>query len=332
MHIVVFDADAPCKEVFGGIQDDAITYVEAPVSAATISQYAEAEIISVFVSSGMSKELIDALPKLKLIVARSTGVDHIDVAYAAQKGIVVCNVPRYGARTVAEFTFALMLSLTRHIFNAAFQVREKGSFKTEALEGFDLFGKTLGVLGTGAIGRNVALIAQGFGMKVLMMDKFPDAKLENENAKYVPLDELLAGADIVTVHVPYIPENKHILNAEAFSKMKKGALLINTARGELVDTQALLEALKSGTVSGAGLDVLEDERMLKDEMELVQGSESIQDLKALLQNHILMDMPNVIITPHIAFFSREAYREILTTSMNNVKNFLSGNPSNAIHV
>lgn len=333
MNIVVFDSDAACRDILGaGLQDHAVTFVDGPLTDENARDHAGAEIVSVFISSGFPKERIDLFPNLKCIVTRSTGIDHIDVGYAKQKGIVVANVPRYGAHTVAEFAFALLLSLTRHIFSATLQVREEGSFDTKRFEGFDLYGKTIGVIGTGAIGRNVALIAQGFGMRVLMMDKFPDEKIVTERATYVPMDQLLAESDIVTLHVPYLPENHHLLNTEAFSKMKKGALVINTARGELIDTQALLEALKSGTVAGAGLDVLEDERALKDEMELVRGTESINDLKALIRNHMLIDMPQVIITPHIAFFSKEAYTEILTTSLNDVKNFCVGAPSNVIQV
>lgn len=333
MKIAVFDTDERVREVFSSVlQGHNIAYMEGPVTKEGISAHADAEVVSVFVSSGCPREIIDGFPNLKLIIARSTGVDHIDCAYAKEKGIAVANVPRYGARTVAEFAFALILTLSRHIFDATRQVREEGSFRIATFEGFDLFGKTIGVVGTGAIGRNVATIAQGFGMRVLMMDKFPDQKLENEHAKYVPLEQLLAESDVVTLHVPYLPENHHLMNAEAFAKLKKGALMINTARGELIDTEALLEALKNGTVSGAGLDVLEGERGLKDEMSLVRGSESINDLKSLLRNHILMEMPNVIITPHIAFYSKEAYHEILSVSANNIKNFAEGKPSNLVGV
>lgn len=331
MKVVVYDADQACKEEFSGIPHE-VVFVDGPANRDSLTMHADAEVVSIFVSSAFPRESIDLLPNLKCILARSTGVDHIDVTYAAEKGIVIANVPRYGSHTVAEFTFALLLSLTRHIFNASFQVREEGSFKTEKFEGFDLFGKTMGIIGTGAIGRNVAKIAEGFGMQVLLNDKFPDTSLENERATYVTFDELLERSDIVSLHVPYVPENHHLLNAEAFSKMKKGVLIINTARGELIDSEALLEALKSGVVAGAGLDVLEGERALKDEMELVRGSESIQDLKAILRNHMLIDMPQVLITPHIAFFSREAYREILATSVANLNAFAEGKPTNIVGV
>ncbi|KKW31721.1 MAG: hydroxyacid dehydrogenase, partial [Candidatus Kaiserbacteria bacterium GW2011_GWC2_52_8b] len=295
-----------------------------------LSANTDAEVVSLFTTSSLKKEDIERLPSLKCIVARSTGVDHIDVAAAKEKGIPVCNVPRYGARTVAEFTFALMLSLSRRIFDAFHQIRESGSFKTGALEGFDLYGKTLGVIGTGAIGHTVVGIAKGFGMQVRMFDLFPDQKLADASAQYVSVDELLAQSDIITLHTPYTKENHHLLNADSFAKMKKGVFVINTARGELIDTDALVEALKVGQVAGAGLDVLEEERLLKDEMELVKGIESINALKVLIKDHVLIDMPRVIITPHIAFFSREAYQEILQTSLNNIKSFTAGTPTNVV--
>ena len=167
MKILVFDADAAVREIFGTkLIGHEIVYFDTHVSSEALAAHRDAEVVSMFVASSFTKENIDALPKLKCIATRSTGVDHIDVAYAREKGIQVCNVPRYGAHTVAEFTFALLLSLSRRIPEAVHQVREDGDFRTEALEGFDLFGKTIGIVGTVAIGRNVASIAQGFGMEV----------------------------------------------------------------------------------------------------------------------------------------------------------------------
>ena len=333
MKILVFDADAAVREIFGKqLVGNQIVYFDTHVSSETLSAHADAEVVSMFVASSFSKEHIDLLPNLKCIAARSTGVDHIDVAYARGKGIEVCNVPRYGAHTVAEFTFALLLSLSRRIPEATHQVREDGDFRTEALEGFDLFGKTIGIIGTGAIGRNVASIAQGFGMEVRLFDHHPDTGLEGEHARYVSMEELLASSDIVTLHVPASAENKHMLGKAELEKVKRGAYIINTARGELIDPEALLEALKSGQVAGAGIDVLEEERVLKDEMELVKGIESIHALKSLIRDHILVDMPRVVVTPHIAFFSREAYHEILSTTAENIIAFVSGTPQNTVRV
>ncbi len=329
MKILVFEADAAVRAIFGKlICGHEVVYFDNHVSWGALALHKDAEIISMFVASSFSKEDINALPVLKLIAARSTGVDHIDVAYAREKGIEVRNVPHYGAHTVAEFTFALLLSLSRRIPEAAHQVREEGDFRTAALEGFDLFGKTLGIIGTGAIGRNVAAIALGLGMEVRMHDRNPDKELESAHARYVSLDELLASSDIITLHVPASVENKHMLGKAEFAKMKHGAYIINTARGDLIDPEALLESLKSGAVAGAGIDVLAEERVLKDEMELVKGVESIHALKSLIRDHILVDMPRVIVTPHIAFFSREAYHEILTTTAENITAFVEGIPKN----
>ncbi|KKW08483.1 MAG: hydroxyacid dehydrogenase [Candidatus Kaiserbacteria bacterium GW2011_GWA2_49_19] len=331
MKVLIFSADEAARSILSPVlMGHTAVFFDEIVSLHALKENSDAEAVSIFTSSEFKKEQIDALPNLKCISTRSTGYDHIDTAYAKEKGIVVCNVPRYGAKTVAEFTFALILTLSRRIFEAFHQVREEGSFKTSALEGFNLFGKTLGVVGTGNIGRNVVGIAKGFGMKVLMMDPYPDNKLEDEQAKYAPLDELLAGSDIVTLHVPYTKENRYLLNKDSFAKMKRGAFIINTARGELVDTEALLDALKSGQVAGAGLDVLEEERVLKDEVELVKGIESMNELKILIRDHALIDMPRVVITPHIAFFSREACHEILEVTAANITGFVAGKPTNIV--
>jgi len=331
MKILIFSSDDATRKIFAPVlKDHTVVYLDGIVSADALAKNPDANVVSLFTSSEFKKEQIDALPNLKCIATRSTGFDHIDIAYAKEKGITVCNVPRYGAHTVAEFAFALMLTLSRRIFEAFHQVREEGSFKTSALEGFNLFGKTLGVVGTGNIGCHVVGIAKGFGMKVLMFDHHPDKTLEDENSKFVSFDELLAGSDIVTLHVPYTKENHYILNKDAFAKMKRGAYVINTARGELIDTGALLDALKARQVAGAGLDVLEEERVLKDEIELVKGIESIHELKILIQDHALIDMPRVVITPHIAFFSREAYHEILEVTAANITNFAGGKPTNTV--
>lgn len=331
MKVLVFNAEPETREILSAaLKKESIVFLDSAVSNSALKANPDAEVVCIFVASEFKKEQIDLLPKLRCISTRSTGVDHIDVTYAAGKGISVCNVPKYGEKTVAEFTFALILTLSRRIFDAFYQIREKGDFKTKELEGFDLFGKNLGVVGTGNIGKTVVKIAKGFGMKVLMCDKFPKQELEDQHAKYVQFDELLAESDIVTLHIPYTKENRYLLNKDAFAKMKHGAFVVNTARGELIDTEALLDALKSGRVAGAGLDVLEEERVLKDEIELVKGIESIHELKVLIQDHALIDMPRVVITPHIAFFSREAYHEILNTTATNIANFISGSPSNLV--
>ena len=189
---------------------------------------------------------------------------------------------------------------------------------------------TIGIVGVGNVGSKVAKFAKTVGMKVLLNDKFPDQSLENENARYAPLDELLQGSDIVTLHVPYLPENHHLLNKDSIARMRHGAYVINTARGELIDTEALLEALKSGALGGAGIDVLEGERSLKDEFELLIHDAPIEDLRAVVRDRVLIEMPNVIVTPHVAFFSREAYHEILAISVTDIRQFAAGTPVNVV--
>lgn len=331
MKILVFDSDETVRALFTeALSGHEIIFSDKPLHDDVLKIHPDAECLSVFVASTVSKEHLAQLSNLKLIVARSTGVDHIDVVAAHERGIIVSNVPRYGMHTVAEFTFALMLSLSRKICRAHTQIREEGDFHiTEPLEGFDLFGKTLGVIGTGAIGGTVVGIARGFGMEVRMCDVRERPELVSEHAHYVSRDELFATSDIITLHTPYTPENHHLLNADAFSKMKRGVVILNTARGELIETGALVEALQNGTVSGAGLDVLEGERALKDEAAATKNG-TAELFKSLVQDHVLADMPNVIITPHIGFFSREAYREILAISVENILAFNKGCPQNIV--
>lgn len=331
MKIAVYDADQACRDAFETLRPDhEVVYIEESISDGNIAAHADAEVVSLFVASRLTKEYMDQFPHLRLVVARSTGVDHIDVAHAKERSIAVVNVPKYGARTVAEYAFALILALSRRVIDSHHRVHDEDEFYTKGLEGFDIGGKTLGVVGTGAIGRNVVRIAQGFGMQVIMNDKFPDHSLENESTRYASLDDLLAGADIVTLHTPYLPENHHLINAQSIARMRRGAYLINTARGELVDTQALVDALRSGALGGAGLDVLEGERSLKDEYELLAHETTPEDLRAVIRDRVLIEMPNVLVTPHVAFFSREAYHEILSISVNGIRQFAARAPINLV--
>ena len=291
-----------------------------------------ADIISVFVGHDVSGAVMDALPDLKLIATRSTGFDHIDLERARQKNIAVVNVPAYGSRTVAEFTFGLILTLSRKIFAARRQLLESEDFGMEKLEGFDLKDKTLGVVGVGRIGRNVIKIARAFEMEVMANDVKPDEKFAAEiGFKYMPLAELLKKSDIVSLHTPYLAETKHLINSGNIQLMKKGSYLINTARGELVETDALLKALTTGHLAGAGLDVLESERQLKEEAELLAYQpDKIKDFKILSEDHILINLPQVIATPHIAFCTAEARQEIIKTTVNNIKSFLAGRAVNLV--
>ncbi|MFA6077571.1 MAG: hydroxyacid dehydrogenase [Candidatus Paceibacterota bacterium] len=293
---------------------------------------AGADIVSIFVDSTVDSEVISKFPNLKFIPTRSTGYDHVDLATCKEKGITVSSVPSYGENTVAEFAFALILSLSRKIFEGYDRIKEKGSFSFDGLQGFDLRGKTIGVVGTGHIGRFSINIAKGFGMNIVAYDPYPNEQLAKElGFEYKSFDDLLSASDVVTIHVPYLPTTHHMFNEQKFSLMKKTAILVNTSRGPIIDTQALVKALKDGTIAGAGLDVLEEEAVIKDEMEfLKKGSGEGHDLKTIVANHVLIDLPNVVMTPHNAFNTGEALRRILDTTVENIKNYLAGTPSNVV--
>jgi D-lactate dehydrogenase len=328
MKILIFDATPIARTVYSeSLSAHTLVFDDGPVSDDVIAANTDAEVISLFVSSKLTAAQMDMMPSLKMISARSAGFDHIDHVHAKGRGIVVARVPKYGQHTVAEFAIGLTLQLSRKLYEASRRVREESDFSQDGLEGFDLFGKTLGVLGTGNIGRGVVGIAQGFGMEVLMYDMFPAKDLEGPHAKYVSVEELLASSDIISVHIPYMPENHHYMNADRLGKMKRGAYLINTARGELVDTSALLAALRSGQLAGAGLDVLEEERRMKTGD---MSGATAETAAHMAEDKELIAMPNVIITPHVAYFSREANKDIQEISVGNVTAFLAGTPTNVI--
>lgn len=288
---------------------------------------AEAEVLSIFVNSHVGAQEMDRFPKLKLITTRSTGFDHIDIEEAHKRNIVVTTVPAYGVATVAEFAFTLLLSLSRKIREASSTV-VRGSFSQEGLTGFDLFGKTIGIVGCGKIGLHAVQIANGFGMQVLVYDVFQNQELaQKNNFTYATLEELLSRADIIDVHLPYMKETHHLLNAEMFSKVKKGAYLINTARGGVIDTLALAEALKNGTLGGVGLDVLEAEDFMHGE---AGAKPTEEDTRIVEANHYLINHPHAIVTPHVAFDSQEALLRILDTTAENIAAFERGTPPKSV--
>ena len=305
------------------ITDGPLTAIEPQILAQTV-------ILLPFIHPHIGRAELAAMPALKLIATRSTGYDHIDLAAAQKRGIVVANVPGYGETAVAEHTFALLLTLSRKIVQACERTRQ-GNYTLEGLRGFDLYGKTLGVVGAGAIGLHVVRIARGFGMEVIAYDVMQNRLLsEVLGFSYVSLDELLARSDIVSLHAPALPSTYHLINRDTLAKMKRGALLMNTARGSLVDTEALTQALETGQLGGAGLDVLEGEEFLLREEELLHENGAEKQLKMVLYQHRLQRYNTVVITPHIAFNSREALRRILDTTIENVRAFLQGQPHNQV--
>ncbi len=287
-----------------------------------------AEIISTFIYSVLDRSTLEKFPNLKFIATRSTGYDHIDLGYCKEKGIVVANVPSYGAHSVAEQTFALILSISRKIVESVNRSR-KGDFSFEGLRGFDLNGKTLGVIGAGQIGQHVVDIALCFGMNVLVHTKHQGEN--KEHLSYVSLDELLSQSDIVTLHAPYTTETHHIINRENIKKFKKGSILINTARGPLVETQAILEGLNAGILQAAGLDVLEEENSLKEERELLTDEYfKTTDIKTQLMDHMLIDREDVFYTSHNAFNTVEALAQIIHTTAENIKAFSENRQENVV--
>lgn len=292
---------------------------------------ADAVAVSVFIDSQVSEAVLEALPHLEIVASRSTGVDHIDLAACERRGIQVCNVPRYAEYTVAEHVFALLLTISHRVEEALARTR-RGSFSSRGLTGFDLRGKTLGVVGAGDIGRATIGIAKGFGMQVLAHDLEPDPALARAlGFTYTALPDLLARADIVSLHVPSTPATRHMIGPEQFARMKTGVVLINTARGDLIDIRALVRALVDGKVAAAGLDVLPDEPVIREELELLRSIYATEhDLATLLADQLLIRMPNVIVTPHSAFNTREAVQRILETTVENLRAFAKGRPQNLI--
>lgn len=284
----------------------------------------DADIISTHTNSKIDSPLIAAFPNLKMIATRTTGFDHIDCEAAKAKNVQVCNIPFYGENTVAEFAFGLILALARKIPQAIAIVKFTHKFDFEGLQGFDLKGRTLGVVGTGHIGAHIIKMAKGFEMEVLGFDAFPNEELSEQlGFKYMPLDQLLANSDIVTVHVPYIPPTHHLLNQNNLKNIKHGAVLINTARGAVIETKALYDNIKSGQIAWAGLDVLEDEEAFK-------PTPQDGDAENIRMDRELMDMDNVFITPHTAFNTIEAEQRILQTTADNINSFIKGTPQNLV--
>jgi D-lactate dehydrogenase len=313
------------------LKDFDLIFFEDKLNSRYLKKILDINILSPFIYSKVNKNAIDPLKSLKYITTRSTGFDHIDLKYCGRKNILVSNVPTYGENTVAEHTFALILALSRKIY-PSLEKTKKGDFSLGNLKGFDLKGKTLGVVGIGNIGRHVVRIAKGFEMNILAFDIKKYQKFAKEiGFKYVPLDYLFKNSDIITLNVPYNKATHHLVNLQTLKLFKKGCYLINTARGGICDTTALLRGLKQGIFAGLGLDVLEEECFIKEERELLTSAfKKTCDLRTVLENHILINQPNVIITPHNAFNSKEALTRILDTTVESIKSFARNKPINLV--
>lgn len=298
-----------------------------------IGQVKDFDIISVFIYSKIDEQLLNNFSNLKYITTRSMGFDHIDLDTCKKKGIKISNVPHYGENSVAEHAFGLILSLSRNIHKA--YVRNLNENHTiNGLEGFDLQGKTIGVLGVGHIGAKVIQIAKGFEMNVLANDCYPDKQLAKKvGFTYTSLNNLFKKSDVITLHVPYCKENHHLINKKSISLMKKNVLIINTARGPLIDTNALMNALNKNEIGGVGLDVIEGEDVIKEEKELLHEPKNlnIKKIQELALDHRIIKNEKVVFTPHIAFYSKEAVQKILDVTIQNINSFAKGKIVNSVN-
>jgi D-lactate dehydrogenase len=292
-----------------------LSFFDARLSLDAARLAAGADVVCAFVNDDLGQEVIAALAEagVKLIALRSAGFNHVDLAAAEAAGISVARVPAYSPHAVAEHTVAMMLTLNRKTHRAYNRVRE-GNFALEGLLGFDMNGKTVGIVGTGRIGEVVARILNGFGCSLLAYDPVRSPSCEALGVRYVDLDELLASSDAITLQCPLTPETHRLIDAAAIEKMKKGVMLINTSRGAVVDTKALIERLKTGAIGSVGLDVYEEEEEL-----------FFQDLSStIIPDDVfarLLTFPNVLITGHQAFFTEEALTAIAETTIANISSF-----------
>lgn len=334
-QIAFFDLSPEEKDFFHQVlsmsEDFSTAFHRSALSPRSLESARDAEIAVISIRCRIDAATLAKLPHLRLIATLSTGFDHIDLESCRRRGITVCNVPTYGEQTVAEHTFALLLSLSRKIPQSIEHV-QRLDFRLHDLRGFDLAGKTLGLVGLGHIGGHVARIARGFDMRIIASDPRPDRKLlEKYDIRLLSLEKLLQRSDIISLHAPYNEHTHHLLHRGNIDLIKPGAYLLNTARGGLIETAALLEALENGIIAGAGLDVLEEENSIREEKELLQRKpQDNRLLSTVLESHLLLHNPRVIITAHNAFNSEEALQRILDTTLLNIRKFAMGKPINVI--
>ena len=294
--------------------------------------YKDARIISCFTTSRVGKDVLKHFTNLELIALRSVGFNHIDLDYCNERGVVVENTPNYGNKSVAEFAIGLLLDICRKITKSYLDYKEM-DVQAQTLIGNELGGKTIGIVGLGAIGKEFAKLAYGFDMKILGYDISENSQIkELYKVDYVSFEKLLAESDFISLHAPLTKHNYHMFDDSAFKKMKKTAILVNTARGELIDTQALYNALMQKEIAGAGLDVLESEETISDSDYLVDINRLTDcALKQTILNTRLQQLDNVVITTHIAYNTLEAIHRILNTTMHNINSFVDGVVDNNVN-
>lgn len=327
MHIALYSSKPYDRDSFAAANAAHgydLRCLEARLDIETAALATGSEVVCAFVNDDLSAAVLERLAAggTRLIALRSAGYNHVDLDAAQRLGLPVVRVPAYSPHAVAEHAVALILALNRRIHRAFNRTRE-GDFSLHGLTGFDLCGRTVGVVGTGQIGSVFARIMLGFGCRVLLVDPQRDARLEALGACYVELDALLEQSDILSLHCPLTPATRHLIDRHSLARMKPGAMLINTGRGALVDTPALIGALKSGQLGYLGLDVYEEEA------ELFFEDRSDQPLQDDVLARLLT-FPNVIVTAHQAFLTREALTAIAETTLGNVAAWQAGQPCNTV--
>jgi D-lactate dehydrogenase len=297
-----------------------LRFLQDRLTLATVALAKGCEAVCVFVNDTVDAAVLAALAAqgTKLVATRSTGFNHIDAVAADKLGIAVVRVTDYSPYSVAEFAVGLLLAVNRKIARASTRTRD-GNFELDGLMGFDLHGKTVGVVGTGKIGLIFAQIMRGFGCTVVGHDPYPTPAFEALGGRYLPIAELLACCDVVSLHCPLTEANRHIVNAAALAEVKRGCILVNTSRGGLVDTEAAVQALKTGQLGGLALDVYEQEASL-----FFQDLSSTIITDDVIQR--LVSFPNVIVTGHQAFFTQEAIGQIMATTIKSISAFEDGAP------
>ena len=321
-RIVFFGAKSYDRESFDKVNEKfgfELKYFKAHPTLDNVSLTQGATAVCVFVNDPVNADIVRAMADhgVKLIALRCAGYNNVDLQAAAEVGIRVVRVPAYSPHAIAEYALALMLAADRHIPRAVTRTRD-GNFSLQGLLGFDLYGKTLGVIGTGKIAKVLVRMLSGFGMTILGYDPYPDEEFALVNAmQYVSLDELFQRSDIITLHCPLTPETRYVINAESIAKMKDGVMIVNTGRGQLIDTNALIEGLKSRKIGSAALDVYEEEGnyFYEDTSDAVIVDDTLARL---------LSFNNVYVTSHQAFFTREALHNIANTTLQNVKDFVEG--------
>ena len=321
LRIAFFDAKSYDIESFNAVNKDYnfdIRYYQERLSISTVPLAKGADVVCIFVNAECDAQVIDELINngVKLIALRCAGFNNVDLK-AAEGRIRVTRVPAYSPHAVAEYAVSLMLSLNRKIYRAVNRTRD-GNFTLNGLLGFDMYGKTAGVIGMGRIAKELIKILHGFGMNVMAYDLYADHEFAKQyDVKVVSLDELYANSDIISLHCPLTPDTKFLINQDSIAKMKKGVMIINTGRGKLINTEDLIEGLRSKQVGSAGLDVYEEER----EYFYEDKSDKMIDDDVLAR---LLMVPNVVLTSHQAFFTTEALHNIAVSTLDSVKEFAEG--------